>query len=99
MVSTRTRNKQSSVQVSVASTMTRGSRWKSIHLDKGKSVKGGQGRFNASLPAILNFTIMTKTDVTTQRVIKDGKLAMKLTWWKNGILDHVEYVTDKELVY
>ena len=42
--------------------------------------------------------IMTKTDVTTQRVIKDGKLAMKLTWWKNGIFDRVEYVTDKELI-
>lgn len=41
---------------------------------------------------------MTKTDVTEQRVIKDGKLAIKLTWWKNGIFDHVEYVPDKELI-
>ena len=41
---------------------------------------------------------MTKTDVTEQRVIKDGKLAMKLTWWKNGIFDLVVYVTDKDLI-
>lgn len=41
---------------------------------------------------------MTRIEVTEQRVIKDGKLAMKLTWWRNGIFDHVEYVTDKELI-
>ena len=42
---------------------------------------------------------MGKQDVTTKLVIKDGELVLKLTWWKNGILDHVEYVTDKELIY
>lgn len=41
---------------------------------------------------------MTIQDVTTKRVIKDGNLALKLMWWKNGILDRVEYVTDKELI-
>jgi hypothetical protein len=47
----------------------------------------------------LKVKIMTKLDVTEKRVIKDGKLALRLTWWKNGIFDHVEYVTDKELIY
>lgn len=38
-------------------------------------------------------------DVTTELVVKDGKLVMKLTWWTNNIMDRVEYVTDKELIY
>lgn len=41
---------------------------------------------------------MAKINVTEERAINDGKLAMKLTWWRNGILDHVEYVTDNELI-
>lgn len=38
-----------------------------------------------------------KIDVTEKMVVKDGKLAIKLTWWKNNKFDHVEYVFDKEL--
>lgn len=37
-------------------------------------------------------------DVTEERVSRNGNLALKLTWWKNGIFDHVDYVTDKELI-
>lgn len=42
---------------------------------------------------------MTRTDVTTERVIKDGELVLRLTWWKDNVFDHVEYVTDRELIY
>lgn len=42
---------------------------------------------------------MKKTDVNVKRVVRDGKLAMQLTWFVNGIFDHIEYVTDKELIY
>lgn len=38
-----------------------------------------------------------KTDVTTRMVVKDGRLALELTWWVNNVLDHIEYVFDKEL--
>ena len=37
-------------------------------------------------------------DVTEERVVKDGNLALKLTWWKNCIFDHIDYVTDRELI-
>ena len=37
-------------------------------------------------------------DVTEERVVKDGNLALKLTWWKNGIFDHIDYVNDRELI-
>ena len=42
---------------------------------------------------------MTKNDVTTRLVVKDGKPVLQLKWWKNGRLDHVSYVEDKELIY
>lgn len=41
---------------------------------------------------------MSKIDVTEKMVVKDGKLALQLTWWKNNVFDHIDYVTDKELI-
>lgn len=40
---------------------------------------------------------MTTTHVEEEWAIKDGKLAIRLTWYINNKLDHVDYVTDKEL--
>ena len=40
-----------------------------------------------------------KREVTTKRVVKDGRVVLQLTWWKNGVLDHVSYEDDKNLIY
>lgn len=31
-------------------------------------------------------------DVTNEKVFKDGRFFYKLTYWKKGLFDHVDYV-------
>ena len=42
---------------------------------------------------------MVKQDVKTSRVIRNGKLAMKLEWYRNNVLEDVTYIDDPNLIY
>ena len=41
---------------------------------------------------------MKKVDVHEDRVMHNGKLSLKLTYYINNKFDHIEYVTDNMLI-